>query len=157
MRKTIGSLLLLCTIWVYLNSIIDQKGLNETNEFVMNDSYTSQDMQEPDPSTQPYIPKSGRRVSPEQQDIAAQIAAQVEQDTIDELYLQEKTGRGDASQDIELENNPNTLTPEDTQKGYVEEVGVSLDQYTQKNNFYEFIPFILLGILGLYFVTRKRN
>ena len=156
MRKTIGSLLLLCTIWVYLNSIIDQKGLIETNEFVMNDSYTSQDIQEPDPANQPYVPKSQRKKSPEQQAIDAEQAAQQEQDTIDELYRQEKHGRGDASQDIELENNPNTLTPEYTQRGYVEEAGVSLTQYTQKSKFGIIIPFVLLG-LGIYFVTRKRN
>ncbi len=140
MKKIIGALLLLCVLAIYLNSIIDQKGLNKTNEYVTNDSYSNQDMQEPDPANQLYVPKSQRKKSPEQQAIDAEQAAQQEQDTIDELYRKEKHGFG-SSENEKLENNPNTLTPEDT----------------QKNNFYEFIPFVLIGILGIYFVTRKKT
>lgn len=155
MKKIIGALLLLCVLGIYLNSIIDQKGLNKTNEYVTNDSYSNQDMQEPDPANQLYVPKSQRKKSPEQQAIDAEQAAQQEQDTVDKLYSDEtQTNAFDRN---ETESNPNTLTPEVTQRGYIEEAGVSLDQYTQKNNFYEFIPFVLLGILGIYFVTRKKN
>ncbi|MHB1107765.1 MAG: hypothetical protein ACYCZ2_15530, partial [Lutibacter sp.] len=78
MKKIIGALLLLCVLGIYLNSIIDQKSLNETNDYVMNDSYTSQDMQEPDPSTQIYTPESARKKSPEQQALDAEQAAQQE-------------------------------------------------------------------------------
>jgi len=155
MKKIIGALLLLCVLGIYLNSIIDQNGLIMTNEYATNDSYTSQNMQEPDSSTQIYTPQSARKKSPEQQALDAEQAAQQEQDIVDKLYSDET--QTDAFDRPETESNPNTLTPEVTQRGYVEEAGVRLAQYTEKNNFYQFIPFVLLGILGIYFVTRKRN
>jgi uncharacterized protein YneF (UPF0154 family) len=116
MKKVIGvTLLIVCALGIFINSIIYQKGLNESNKSVTNDSYTNQDLQEPKELT------------------AEQMADQQMAD----FYSPGTSNRNKIQ--VDYENEPGTLTPE----------------YTEQKRSEMFIPFILLGILGIYFVTRK--
>ena len=79
-----------------------------------------------------YIPESPEARTPdfnkpEQIEPKADPVAEAEneQAIVDELFRQEKHAYG-ASQDVELENNPYTWSPEYTQRGYIEEAEVSL-------------------------------
>lgn len=153
MKKVIGvTLLIICALGIFINSIIYQKGLNESNKSVTNDSYTSQNLQEPDDSQMTDAQRAVRgrredafRPDPNKKRVEEIVSEETKELTPQEIADQEMAdfyapNMSNANK-IPSVNEPGTLTPE----------------YTEKSRFDMFIPFILLGILGIYFVTRKRN
>ncbi len=163
MKKVIGVIvLLICALGIYLNSnefeikFANQKFLNETDEakeYVINYSFTSQNIdQEPDYSKMSEGEKAvlGKKPGVIDSLIAKQKAAKEQQ-----IKQEELTATQQADQDmsdfyapnaskanrVNSVNEPGTLTPEDT----------------EKDKFGILIPFVLIGILGIYFVTRKKT
>lgn len=78
-----------------------------------------------DTSDQIYTPQSARKINPQEQALTAEKSAMEEQLAIEKQYAQEEDPYG-ASQNATLSENPYTWTPEYTQRGYIEEAGVSL-------------------------------
>jgi hypothetical protein len=154
MKKVIGIILLIvCAIGIYLNSnefeikFINQKGLNETNEakeYVMNDSYQGQNIhQEPDDSQMTDAQRAVRGLRP---DPVKEVPTQ---DTTKEETPQEK-----ADQDMSDFYAPNASRA--NRVNSVNEPGTKFPEDTEKDKFGMLIPFVLIGILGIYFVTRKK-
>lgn len=175
MKKVIGVILLLvCVLGIYLNynefeiKFTDHKFLNETDEakeYVMNYSFTSQNIdQEPDYSKMSEGEKAvlGKRPGVIDSLIAKQKAAKekalkewkktwMNEDPVEDAPTPQEI----ADQKMADFYDPNMSN---ANKIFSEsEPGTKFPEDTEKDKFGILIPFVLIGILGIYFVTRKKT